>query len=110
MAKCKSFSPAIAALPHKDDPTFQTAEIQPGFNFSLAAQLEAWGLGAEAETLRKALHHQLHERRNLVFQTPAAFDRASLRCRAVLNLRPMAAWWIDAPGAWAGKPAIALPD
>ncbi len=99
-------SAALAALPHKDDPTFQTAEIQPGFNFSLAAQLEAWGLRNEAETLRKALHFQLYERRNLVFQTPAAFDKGSLRCRAVLNMRPMAAWWIDDTGWRAGTSAV----
>jgi non-lysosomal glucosylceramidase len=30
-------------LPHTDDTGFQTSEIQPGFNFSFAAQLEEWG-------------------------------------------------------------------
>lgn len=85
---------ARSLLPHQDDPTFQTAEIQPGFNFSLAAQLAAWGLHEEADHLRRALYHQLYEERNLVFQTPAAFDRSSLSCRAVLNMRPLAAWWI----------------
>ncbi len=84
---------ARAALPHQDDPTFQTAEIQPGFNFSLAAQLESWGLRAEADSLRRALFRQLYEERNLVFQTPAAFDRGTPHCRAVLNMRPLAAWW-----------------
>lgn len=88
---------ARSRLPHQDDPTFQTAEIQPGFNFSLAAQLDSWGLREEADTLRRALFHQLHERRNLAFQTPAAFDRGALTCRAVLNMRPLAAWWIAAP-------------
>ncbi len=29
-------------LPHTDDTSFQTSEIQPGFNFSFAAQLEEW--------------------------------------------------------------------
>lgn len=85
---------ARSHLPHQDDPTFQTAEIQPGFNFSLAAQLDAWALHEEADQLRRALHHQLYEQRNLVFQTPAAFDRGTPSCRAVLNMRPMAAWWI----------------
>ena len=85
---------ARSLLPHQDDPTFQTAEIQPGFNFSLAAQLDAWGLRNEADRLRRALYDQLYETRNLVFQTPAAFDRGSLSCRAILNMRPMAAWWI----------------
>ena len=88
---------ARVALPHQEDPSFQTAEIQPGFNFSLAAQLEAWGLAKEADTLRTALHRELYERRNLAFQTPAAFDRGTTTCRAVLNMRPMAAWWM-APG------------
>ena len=84
---------ARSLLPHQDDPTFQTAEIQPGFNFSLAAQFDAWGLHDEADNLRRALYRQLYERRNLVFQTPAAFDRGKETCRAVLNMRPMAAWW-----------------
>ena len=85
---------ARAALPHKDDTSFQTAEIQPGFNFSLAAQLECWGLRDEAEQLRKALWRELHVKRNLVCQTPAAFDRGRMTCRAVLNMRPLAAWWM----------------
>jgi non-lysosomal glucosylceramidase len=89
---------ARARLPHADDTSFQTSEIQPGFNFSLAAQLDAWGLRAEADRLRRALFHQLHERRNLAFQTPAAFDRGRPTCRAVLNMRPLAAWWIAPPG------------
>ncbi len=86
---------AIAILPHQDDTSFQTKEIQPGFNFSLAAQLEEWQLTDEAEQLRKALYHQLYVRRNLVFQTPAAYDKGRLTCRAVLNMRPLAAWWMD---------------
>ncbi len=85
---------ALARLPHQDGPTFQTAEIQPGFNFSLAAQLESWHLNDEADRLRLALYRQLYEKRNLVFQTPAAFDRGARTCRAILNMRPMAAWWI----------------
>jgi len=84
----------LSRLPHQDDPTFQTAEIQPGFNFSLAAQLDSWHLNQEADRLRLALYRQLYEKRNLVYQTPAAFDLSSLSCRAVLNMRPMAAWWI----------------
>ena len=85
---------ALSKLPHQDDPSFQTAEIQPGFNFSLAAQLDAWHLKEEADRIRRALYHQLYEKRNLVFQTPAAFDQGTLSCRAVLNMRPLAAWWI----------------
>lgn len=85
---------AISHLPHQDDPTFQTAEIQPGFNFSLAAQLESWRLAEEADQLRRALYRQLYETRNLVFQTPAAYDRTSGTCRAILNMRPLAAWWL----------------
>jgi non-lysosomal glucosylceramidase len=85
---------ARAHLPHQDDTTFQTAEIQPGFNFSLAAQFEAWGLDAEADHLRRVLHHELHVARNLVFQTPAAFDAGRPTCRAVLNMRPMSVWWM----------------
>ncbi len=84
---------ALSALPHQDDTSFQTSEIQPGFNFSLAAQLDLWGMEPEADRLRAALCHQLHDRRNLSFQTPAAFDRGSMRCRAILNMRPMAAAW-----------------
>ncbi len=90
-------------LPHANDRTFQTSEIQPGFNFSFAAQLEGWGLAGEADTLRRALHHQLHERRNLVFQTPAAFDRGGLDCRAIMNMRPLAVWWM-LPPALTGSP------
>ncbi len=86
---------AIAMLPHQDDTSFQTREIQPGFNFSLAAQLEEWELNDEAEQLRKALYQELYVRRNLVFQTPAAFDKGQLTCRAILNMRPLAAWWMD---------------
>ncbi len=85
---------AHAHLPHQDDTTFQTAEIQPGFNFSLAAQLEAWDLTAEADHLRRALYDQLYVKRNLVFQTPAAIDQGRLTCRAVLNMRPLAVWWM----------------
>ncbi|MDV7142146.1 GH116 family glycosyl hydrolase [Tropicimonas sp. TH_r6] len=88
---------ARAALPHQDDTSFQTSEIQPGFNFSLAAQLDLWGMGAEADQLRAALCHQLHER-NLSFQTPAAFDRGTRNCRAILNMRPMAAAWAFGEG------------
>ncbi len=81
------------ALPHTDDTSFQTAEIQPGFNMSFAAQLECWGLNDEADSVRKALFNELYIRRNLVFQTPAAIDRGTMSCRAILNMRPMAAWW-----------------
>lgn len=85
---------AMALLPHSDDTSFQTAEIQPGFNFSLAAQLEEWGLAEEADRLRRALHRELHVKRNLAFQTPAAIDRNSDTCRAILNMRPLAVWWM----------------
>ena len=81
-------------LPHQADTSFQTREIQPGFNLSLAAQLEEWGLDDEADRLRRALHDQLHVRRNLAFQTPAAIDAGTDTCRAVLNMRPLAAWWM----------------
>ncbi len=87
---------ALSHLPHQDDTTFQTAEIQPGFNFSLAAQLECWGLEDEADRLRRALHEQMHVKRNLVFQTPAAFDRGTPGCRAILNMRPLSVWWMAA--------------
>lgn len=85
---------ARAALPHQDDTTFQTKEIQPGFNFSLAAQFESWGLDDEADHLRRALYDQLYVKRNLVFQTPAAIDKGRLTCRAILNMRPLAVWWM----------------
>jgi len=85
---------AAKALPHADDTSFQTAEIQPGFNFSLAAQLEEWNLRAEADTLRKALHRELHLKRNLAFQTPAAIDPSADTCRAILNMRPLSVWWM----------------
>lgn len=81
-------------LPHKADSSFQTSEIQPGFNYSFAAQLATWGLREESDRLYRALHHELHVRRNLVFQTPAAYDRDRLSCRAILNMRPLAAWWM----------------
>ena len=81
-------------LPHKADTSFQTAEIQPGFNFSLAAQFESWGLEAEADHLRRAMHAQLHLTRNLAFQTPAAYDAGRSTCRAILNMRPLSAWWM----------------
>ena len=85
---------ALAYLPHQDDTSFQTAEIQPGFNYSLAAQLEEWGLDSEADELRKSLYQEMYVKRNLVFQTPAAYDRNRMTCRAVLNMRPLAAWWM----------------
>jgi len=85
---------ARASLPHQDDTSFQTAEIQPGFNFSLAAQFEAWGMEDEGDHLRRVLHDQLHVKRNLVFQTPAAFDAGQPSCRAVLNMRPLSVWWM----------------
>ena len=86
---------ASTCLPHQDDTSFQTSEIQPGFNFSLAAQLESWGLGAEAEQLRRALQRELYERRNLIYQTPAAFDRGGQTCRAIMNMRPLSVWWMS---------------
>ena len=86
---------AATSLPHQDDTSFQTSEIQPGFNFSLAAQLESWGLRAEAEQLRRALHRELYERRNLIYQTPAAYDRGDPTCRAIMNMRPLSAWWMS---------------
>ncbi len=89
---------AMSLLPHQEDTSFQTAEIQPGFNFSYVAQLESWGLSDEADVIRRALYRELYERRNLVFQTPAAFDRGLPTCRAVLNMRPLAAWWIAEAG------------
>ena len=85
---------AVSLLPHQEDTSFQTAEIQPGFNFSLVAQLASWGLENEADEIRQALFRELYEKRNLVFQTPAAFDRGRRTCRAVLNMRPLAAWWL----------------
>ena len=88
---------AMSLLPHQEDRSFQTSEIQPGFNFSFAAQLESWNLASEADALRRALFRELYEKRNLVFQAPAAFDRGRLMCRAVLNMRTLSAWWI-APG------------
>ena len=81
-------------LPHADDTSFQTSEIQPGFNFSFAAQLEEWGLRSEADQLRRTLFHELNERRNLTFQTPAAFDANRLTARAILNMRPLSVWWM----------------
>ncbi len=81
-------------LPHTDDTSFQTSEIQPGFNFSFAAQLEEWGLNLEADRLRRTLFQELYERRNLIFQTPAAFDAASPTARAILNMRPLSVWWM----------------
>ncbi len=86
---------ALSALPHQDDTSFQTSEIQPGFNFSLAAQFESWGLRAESDALRKALRRELYDRRNLIYQTPAAFDRGGLTCRAVMNMRPLSVWWMS---------------
>ena len=88
-------SSAVASLPHQDDTSFQTSEIQPGFNFSLAAQLDSWGLVTESDTLRRALRRELYERRNLVYQTPAAFDRGELTCRAIMNMRPLSVWWMS---------------
>ena len=85
---------ARAHLPHTDDTSFQTSEIQPGFNFSLAAQLEEWGLRAEADTLRRALHRELYLERNLIFQTPAAYDVGAPTARAILNMRPLSVWWM----------------
>ena len=90
---------ARATLPHKEDASFQTAEIQPGFNYSFAAQLISWGLEDEADRLLAALRRALHDTRNLAFQTPAAFDRGRPTCRAVLNMRPLAAWWMAPQGA-----------
>ena len=86
---------ARAHLPHQDDTSFQTAEIQPGFNLSLAAQLEEWDMRGEADRLRRALHRELHEKRNLAFQTPAAIDVGTDTCRAILNMRPLAVWWMS---------------
>lgn len=85
---------ATAFLPHKDDTSFQTTEIQPGFNMSFAAQLEEWGLHEKADNLRRALFRELYVKRNLVFQTPAAIDAASDTCRAILNMRPLSVWWM----------------
>ncbi|HMO07955.1 MAG TPA: non-lysosomal glucosylceramidase [Paracoccaceae bacterium] len=86
-----------AGLPHAADTSFQTSEIQPGFNLSLAAQMERWGLWDEGAALRRALRRELHETRNLVFQTPAAYDRGRDTARAILNMRALAAWWMRVP-------------
>ena len=85
---------ATARLPHQTDTSFQTREIQPGFNLSLAAQLEEWDMGAEADELRRSLHRTLQVERNLAFQTPAAIDAGADTCRAVLNMRALAIWWM----------------
>ena len=37
-------------------------------------------MAKEAGSLRAAMYYQLHERRNLSFQTPAAFDRGATTC------------------------------
>jgi non-lysosomal glucosylceramidase len=81
-------------LPHRDDTSFQTVEIQPGFNLSFAAQLEEWDLRDRAETLREALFTELYVKRNLVFQTPAAIDVSTDTCRAIMNMRPLSVWWM----------------
>lgn len=81
-------------LPHSDDTSFQTSENQPGFNFSLCAQLEEWGLNSEADQLRRSLYRELYEKRNLIYQTPAAFDATGPTARAILNMRPLSVWWM----------------
>lgn len=46
---------ALATLPLLDDTTFHPSEIQPGFIFSLAAQLDPRGITAAADRLPREL-------------------------------------------------------
>lgn len=83
------------SLPHTDDTGFQTSEIRSGFNFGFAAQLEEWGLRSGADTLRRAVFHQLYEQRNLIFRSPAVFDTSGPTARASPNMRPRPVWWMS---------------
>ena len=70
----------------------QWDEILVGFNYSLAAQLRAFGMEAECRTLMTALARELGPERGLHFRTPAAIDPRRPLIRAQMNLRPMGAW------------------
>ncbi len=70
----------------------QWDEVLVGFNYSLAAQLRAFGLEAECRALMTALARELGPERGLHFRTPAAIDPARPLIRAQMNLRPLGAW------------------
>lgn len=80
------------------DPSAQTAEMLIGINHSLANQAEAWGLPDMARAVRAAVWRQIYDERGLWFRTPAAVDLTGHSFRAIMNMRPLAAWgavWRD---------------
>lgn len=88
--------PADDGAARHGDPEVQRSETIVGIAMSFAAQCRAHGLDTEADTVRRALHRELHERRGLFFRTPAAYEPNSDVYRAPLNLRPLAIW-LDMP-------------
>ena len=70
----------------------QWDEILIGFNYSLAAQMRAFGMERECRALTTALARELGPERGLHFRTPAAIDPARPLIRAQMNLRPMGVW------------------
>ncbi len=72
----------------------QWDEILIGFNYSLAAQLRAYGLEDECQTLMSALASELAERRGLLFRTPAAIELERPVYRSQMNMRPLAIWML----------------
>ena len=70
----------------------QWDEVLIGFNYSLAAQLRAFGMEGECRALVTALARELGPERGLHFRTPAAMDPRRPLIRAAMNLRPLGAW------------------
>ena len=70
----------------------QWDEVLVGFNYSLAAQLRAFGMEEECRSLMTALARELGPRRGLHFRTPAALDPVKPLIRAQMNLRPLGLW------------------
>tara|TARA_R110002124_G_scaffold131134_3_gene293209 strand:+ start:1995 stop:4361 length:2367 start_codon:yes stop_codon:yes gene_type:complete len=87
---------AVQAVRDDSHIAFQTSETIVGFNFSFAAQLDAWGLTGQAGEIRKALYRNLYQR-GMFARTPAAYDvsdmDSGLKFRASMNMRPLAVWY-----------------
>ncbi len=82
----------VAHAPGDVDASFQTSEALVGINLAFAAELQAFGLDAEAAEVRQALFAEVVERRGLLYRLPAAIDLEAEVFRAPMNLRPLAAW------------------
>lgn len=72
----------------------QVNEVILGSAWMFAAMLHWYGLRDEAAHVATSLRDVLYGDTGLQYRSPAAVD-ADGRFRAPLNMRPLAAWWLD---------------